>query len=127
MYYKIVLIIAIISLVVALTIVGISLKSGNNQKTFPDYQNVCPDYWRSVGDNCYPVVSRSSVNIPSPDKFSGESPLINHLGVELNNTKTQITKINISDANWTGWCDKSSWAKNNGIFWDGVVNSNQCQ
>jgi hypothetical protein len=123
MYYTIVLIIAVVGLIVALTFVGISLTSGNNKKPFPEYQYVCPDYWDASGTICYP--SQFGVNVPSPDKFTGAT-VINHLGVELSEGKTTVTSIDTSDKYWTGLCDKASWAKKNGIFWDGVVNNNQC-
>ena len=124
MYYTIVLIIAVVGLTVALTIVGISLTSGINQKIFPDYQYICPDYWDASGTVCYP--SKYNVNIPSPDKYTGSAPTVPHLGVVLDQGNTQIKSIDTSDKHWTGLCEKASWAKRNGIYWDGVVNNNQC-
>ena len=65
------------------------------------------------------------MNLPSPDKFTGTKP-VNHLGVKLSEGETQILSIDIGENNWTGKCEKASWAKRNGIFWDGVVNTNEC-
>ncbi len=124
MYYTIVLVIAVILLIVGLVFVGILLKNGMNKQIFPDYQYVCPDYWIANGDICYPP--KSNINMPTPDKFSGASPSIQHLGVNMNNEKTAVTSIHVGEINWMGLCDKASWAKKNGIFWDGVANTNQC-
>jgi hypothetical protein len=123
MYYTIVLIIAVVGLVAALTFVGISLTNGKNKKVFPDYHLICPDYWDISGTVCYP--SQFGVNLPSPDKFTGTMP-VNHLGVKLSEGETQILSIDIGENNWTGKCEKASWGKRNGIFWDGVVNTNEC-
>jgi hypothetical protein len=124
MYYTIVLIIATIILISALVVVGISLTSGQNKKAFPEYQYICPDYWNANGTRCYP--SSFGVNIPSPDKFTGNVPSIQHTGISLSSDKKAIEIIDTNDGNWSGLCDKSSWARTNGIFWDGVSNSNQC-
>ena len=124
MYYTVVLIIATIILIIALVAVGISLTMGSNKKPFPEYQYVCPDYWDASGSLCFP--SKFNVNIPTPDKFTGAVPSIGHTGVKLSEDKKKIVSIDTNDNVWSGVCDKSSWSKTNGLFWDGVSNYNQC-
>jgi hypothetical protein len=122
MYYTIVLVIAVILLVVALIFVGIMLTTRGKNIPYPDYQNACPDFWSVDGSICKPP--QTDVNTPSPDKFIGSTPLIKHDGVKLDGKK--VVSIDTSADNWANLCSKTSWAKSNGIFWDGVANTNQC-
>lgn len=122
MYYTIVLVIAVILLIVALVFVGIMLTKRGKNIPFPDYQAVCPDFWLVDGSMCRPPPG--GYNTPSPDKFSGSSPSIEHTGVNVKDNK--VVSIDTTTANWANLCSKSSWAKINGIFWDGVANTNQC-
>ena len=121
MYYTIVLIVFTVLLILGLLLVGYILSRGNNVN-FPDYQYVCPDFWDVSGATCSPSVW--GLNIPSPDKFMGTSPSIKHTGVTVNDKK--VVSIDTTSSSWSGICDQASWAKTNGIYWDGVTNSNQC-
>jgi len=121
MYYTIVLVIAVILLIVALVFVGMMLTRGRNYP-FPEYQAVCPDFWLVDGSMCRPPPG--GYNTPSPDKFSGTSPSIVHTGVVVRGNT--VVSLDTSPAQWSGLCSKSAWAKMNGIFWDGVANTNQC-
>ena len=121
-FYTIVLIIAVVLLIVGLIIVKYILSESGSSNPYPDYQNLCPDFWNVRGTDCFPPIS--GMNTPSPDKFKGTAPSIQHTGVNITNNK--LIKLNTSSAFWSGLCDQSSWAKTNGIFWDGVANTNQC-
>jgi len=120
-FYTTVVIIAIVILVIALTIVGVTLTNKKNNISFPDYQNTCPDFWSldTDGTTCKPLLS--NINTPPPNKAS---IAVKHDGVTSANNV--ISSINISDDNWVSVCDKSSWAKKSGILWDGVTNNNTC-
>jgi hypothetical protein len=120
-FYTIVIIIAIVILVIALTVVGVTLSNKKNTIPFPDYQNTCPDFWtlENNGTTCKPPLS--NMNTPSPNKAVVAAK---HDGVTSVN-KT-ITTIDVRDDNWVSICDKSSWAKKSGILWDGVTNNNTC-
>ena len=128
MYYTIVLIIAIILLVIALTVVGITIRSGSNKKQFPTFQNTCPDFWTSSTTNdiitCSPPPS--GINTPSPEKFVGNNAPISHEGVTIDADKKVITSINLDKTKWMSICDQSKWSAMNGIMWDGVSNNNSC-
>ena len=121
-FYTIVLIIAIIILVVALTIVGITITNKVKNNSFPDFQNTCPDFWSLDKTVCSPP--SSGINTPGPDKFTGLQPSIQHAGVSISNGK--VKTLDIVGSNWTSVCDKASWAKANGVYWDGVSNNNSC-
>jgi hypothetical protein len=121
-FYTIVGGVAVITLIIALTVMGMVLASNNSKVTFPTYQNICPDFWTVNGTTCSP--SSFGLNTPSPDKFMGNPASIIHTGVDISNNK--IIKIDSSTASWSGVCDQGSWAKTNGIYWDGVANNNTC-
>lgn len=123
-YYLIVLIIATILLIISLVIVGIALTKGGLKNQFPEYQTVCPDFWDVSGSICTPP--KTGVNTPSPNKFAGEPSAIKRAGVKLNVSNTAVESIDLTPANWSGVCEKASWAKMNGIYWDGVANNNTC-
>lgn len=120
-FYTIVIIIAIVILVIALTIVGVTLTNKKNTIPFPDYQNICPDFWKleSDGNTCTPP--SSNLNTPPPNKAA---VAVKHDGVA--SVTNVISSIDVSDDKWTSVCDKSSWAKKSNILWDGVTNNNTC-
>lgn len=121
-YYIIVLIVATILLIISLIFVGIALTKKGRSNPFPEYQTVCPDFWEVNGKICKP--STLGINIPSLQKFAGTTPLVAHSGVVIKDNA--VESLNLDPANWSGICDQSSWAKSNGIFWDGVANNNTC-
>ena len=126
-YYTIVTIVAIVLLVVLLTVIGIMMTSKKNKKGFPDYKNVCPDYWtfREGSDTiCMPPAG--NINVPKASAYEGMVQTVIHDGVNLDSSKKRVTSIDISKENWTSDCDKKKWATKNGILWDGITNSNLC-
>jgi len=122
MYYTIVLVVAVILLIVSLVFVGMMLNTRGRKAPFPEYQSVCPDFWIVDGSMCRPPLG--GYNTPSPDKFSGTAPLIQHTGVTIKGNT--VVSLDTSPTSWSNLCSKTSWAKMNGIFWDGVANTNQC-
>jgi hypothetical protein len=131
MYYTIVLIIAIILLVGSLSVIGVMMTSSSNKKAFPDFQNICPDYWTLNTTNNIPICTppKSGINIPKSVTFAGVKPTIEHAGVSIGkNDKNEqiVTQLDLSTSKWTSVCDKSSWANRNGIIWDGVSNNSDC-
>jgi hypothetical protein len=120
-FYTIVTIIATILLIISLSIVGVILSRRQNTKEFPEYQNMCPDFWSldSSGNTiCKPT---NDVNTPMPNMLQ----LDNHVGV-VKDSSNNIVSVNIDDTNWATLCEKSSWAKKYNISWDGVTNNNSC-
>lgn len=122
-YYTIVIIIAIILLVVALTMVGLTLNKKNNKNPFPSYQNSCPDAWTIENGLCTP---NNGINVPKVNKYTATK--LGHPGVTLDNLEnpTKIVSLDLSGNNWTSICDKHAWANANGILWDGIANNNTC-
>jgi hypothetical protein len=146
-FYTIVTIIAIVLLVIALTIIGISITNNSRTNTFPDYQYSCPDFWTLSDDNktCMapPGINNPTIATLKPKKPADQqlfpnmnsirpdqdSPAIQNYkakGIELNTNNT-IKSIDISDATWPALCSKVAWATTNNILWDGVGQTNSCK
>lgn len=118
MYYTAVLIIATILLVIALTMVGITIVARGSKTAFPEFQNSCPDFWTLSGTVCSPSAINTA-NLIQTDITKAE-----HKGVVIADNK--IKSVDISSANWQSICDKTQWANANKILWDGVSNYNSC-
>jgi hypothetical protein len=121
-FYTIVIIIAVILLIGALSVIGITLTKNKQTNAFPEYQENCPDFWTLNGTICSPNAS----NTPPPSKFVGIKPSVNHTGVMISNDKKSIVSLDTNPDNWSSICDKYKWSNLNGILWDGVSNINTC-
>lgn len=122
-FYTIVIIIAIILLIFALSVIGVTLAKNENQKPFPEHQNTCPDFWKLEESH---ICRSQGINTVHKEKVAEAK---NHAGVNVSangNGIDQVTSIDISPDNWVGVCDKSAWAKKYNILWDGVTNNNNC-
>jgi hypothetical protein len=127
-FYSIVLLIAIIILIIALTIVGLTLKKKQNVKPFPDFKNTCPDFWTvdATDGLCKPSAT-TPINTPLPAKVhsyvNANVPVVTSGSTA---TDKKIDSIDPDDSKWASVCTKTKWAKNVGILWDGVTNNNDC-
>jgi hypothetical protein len=121
-FYIIVIVIAVISLILCLVAIGISLQSSTTKVPFPSTQAVCPDGWGTDANFCYmDSVNRGSVVALSNSNSYDASHNVWNIKA---NTYTG-TGFSINPA--ATICDKQIWAKNTGVFWDGVSNYNQCK
>jgi hypothetical protein len=116
-FYTIVLIIAIIILILALTAVGLLLGRLNTSKTFPPSASNCPDYWivNSDGSCAIPTIT----NVPTTGYSSTDT-----YGLSSNSIK-------FTDAGWKNQgiselCAKKKWANKYNVLWSGVSNYNSC-
>lgn len=118
----IVVIIAVILLVGALTLIGITLSKKSRTNPFPEYQENCPDFWTLKNTVCVP----DTINTPPPRNFTGAKATVKHPGVIIDSKTNRIVSLDITQDNWASVCDKSKWANMNNILWDGVANINTC-
>lgn len=121
-FYTIVLIIAIIILIIALTSVGLLIGRLNKSKTFPPSASDCPDYWVVATDGSCTVPS--GVNVP----LSGYADSTNNIP---NTPGLSDGKIKFTDARWktqgiSELCAKKKWANKYNVLWSGVSNYNSC-
>ena len=139
-FYWIVLVVAIIALIGALTYVGVLMTYYTKKDaTYPPVASSCPDFW-TVSDS-----NPAKCNIPAGDaagiKNTGSiydttgsgSTLAYTLKLTSANTPgldTASNSIDFSAADWGAGsgaiCKKNSWANQNGLVWDGVSNYNSC-
>ena len=123
MFQKVVMIVCLIFLVICLILIGISLYRNRFKEKFPPVVGTCPDYWDDVtnsdehGKKKGIVCMNTGLN-PPPD-------LANNMGSQMcpGNGKT----MSFTSGRWhgkNGICHKASWARECGIVWDGVTNSN---
>ena len=114
-FQKIVLYAAIIILIIALVIIGVSLSYGKDSQVWPPVVPQCPDYWVADGSGN----NTTCINVKD-------------LGTcEATGGKKHLT-MNFNQAPYVGansTCAKYTWAKKCGLSWDGIsygVN-NPCQ
>lgn len=129
-FYLIVISIAVVSLILFLTFMGILLKNQNANVIFPENAYQCPDYWTyDSSGNC---------TMPTQASFSNPTATLNMGGLktlQISNSIAPYSQDGKSfDSKNTLWssggqstiCAKKTWSNNNGIMWDGITNYNQC-
>ena len=120
-FYSIVLLIAIIILIIALTIVGLTLNKKKNVKPFPDFKTTCPDFWTvDATDGLCKPSNTTPINTPLPAKVNS------YVNTNVITSDKKIVSIDPDNSKWASVCTKTKWAKNVGILWDGVTNNNDC-
>ena len=102
-FQKIVLMVAGLSLVVMLIMVGYILNKGQKTRSFPPVKPRCPDYWTpdSTGTKC-----------------------VNNLGLGRCSDNT----IDMNREDWigsSGLKNKCEWAKRCNLTWDGITNNDR--
>lgn len=150
-FYTIVLIIAVVLLILALTGLSLMLTQVGTTTSFPPISNTCPDGWTagspdvsgnitctSNGKNV-PTANYSSgtttTKYPVGNKDSGKNSTgyINYFyssekflgGVTATQTAAdQVPSLMINKGIVKNVCDQKTWADANKIIWDGVTNSN---
>lgn len=108
-FQRSVLIVATIILIGVLTFVGFSMHKQTQGQVYPPVMADCPDYWEAEPSNGDPIktICKNTKNIGSTNC----SPTMDFNKGDF-----------IGDG---GFCAKQKWAKNCGLTWDGVTNSNR--
>ena len=105
-FQKLILTIAIISLIVILVVIGIALSKANAKTIWPPIVSECPDYWIDMsgnGEACLNIHNLGTCNIP---------------------TKENQNTMNFNQAPFTGangTCAKYNWANSCKVTWDGIT------
>jgi hypothetical protein len=135
-FYIIVLSVAVAILIILLTIVGIGLKkhggfsNSNTGGAWPPIESTCPDYWTiDPSDPKYCLVPPIDRSTGSPPRNSGsiykENSIDSGFSTATRGYDASNKKIDFTDPYYTA-CNKQSWAKKWGIYWDGYTNYNGC-
>ena len=94
-----IVIIAVVILIALLSFISFAILQNKKNTVYPPVTSECPDYWTSTSSN----VCENTQNLGSCGKKDFSDPIYQ------------------GD---TGNCEKSKWAKNCGIVWDGITNNN---
>jgi len=120
-FYTIVLIIAIIILIIALTSVGLLIRRLNTSKTFPPSASECPDYWVINSNGSCSVPGLSGTNTPGTGYNDASNNTPGLFGGAVNFTDAGWKNQGISEL-----CAKKKWANKYSVLWSGVSNYNSC-
>ena len=104
-FQKIVLTIAIVSLIVTLIFIGFALNKAKQEEQWPPLIGDCPDYWVDLSGNgsmCVNTHSLGKCNVPSQD----------------NTNYMDFTTSVFTGNNST--CAKYTWATGCNVTWDGI-------
>ena len=135
-FYKIVIIVAIVLLILILTYVGILLAekklTGENLVGFPPVKSSCPDNWESkvdANDNVFCVVP--TANNKNVGSLLEAASLTANSNIYETTTFPGTNVINFSDSLWAGSgktadCAKKDWANTYDVLWDGISNYTKC-
>tara|TARA_Y200000002_G_scaffold83245_1_gene66019 strand:- start:26003 stop:26446 length:444 start_codon:yes stop_codon:yes gene_type:complete len=144
LFYTIVIVIAVVILILALTYIGILVTEktmGSNMVAYPPVETTCPDNWtvRINTDATDGVNQVQGCNIPDSDMKNtgtlydvGSTTLVEDLS---DNTPgfNSGTNGNYIDFQHEGWvynglptCAKKTWANTYNIEWDGITNYSLC-
>jgi hypothetical protein len=127
-FYTIVLIVAVVSLILILTYIGIILKYGESSVVYPPHGTTCPDYWElsSEGHCMIPLASEKNVG----SLLEGGGILTAAVTGNTPGLNTSSRMINFNHNDWkargTEICTKREWALKHGVVWDGISNYNSC-
>ena len=113
-FYLIVLGIAVVILIIALTYIGLKMKYNKISSGFPPKANSCPDYWIVDPSGCIPP--SDLVNNPNKGNYNYNATCSNALKC-----------MNFADTSkFNSICSKKKFVNQNQIVWDGVSNYNSC-
>ncbi len=148
-FYWIVLVIATIALIGALTYVGVLMTYYTKKDvTYPPTASSCPDFW-TVSDsnpakcnipaggvagikNTGSIYTRTLGSDGKPTNDSQGNPLftLNLTSANTHGLDATNNAVDFSDVKWGvgsgAICAKHAWANQNGLIWDGVSNYNSC-
>jgi hypothetical protein len=103
LFQKVVVISAIVILIIALAVIGVSIKK-STISTWPPMVPNCPDYW--IGDGSGNCINMKNLGTCPPQ--SGQK----HLTMNFTNAP-----FNGSNGN----CSKYTWANSCQVSWDGIT------
>lgn len=122
-FYIIVSVVAIVTLIVFLTYIGIVMrysKKASGKNEYPPQYSDCPDYWSVFNNKCQiPQGGTRNYGSINPARLSSVPGYNSGEGT-----------IDFNDPGWatngSAICNKKKFANTFGIVWDGVSNYNGC-
>lgn len=130
-FYLIVVSIALITLIIFLTLVGLLMRSIDSESVYPPTMNICPDYWTVGPDNSCIKPKQKSFNDNSITLNTGKrNTLLSNPEIppySINNNSFSTKNPLWTKNGETIECAQKSWANSNDILWDGISNYNMCK
>ena len=110
-----VLYVSVIILIIALVVIGLSIKNSVSSTTWPPVIGNCPDFWK------FDDATRECVNINdlgnADDTYCPNYPSATYSTCDKFNFEDNTAY----DGN-VGKCEKQKWADALGLSWDGITN-----
>lgn len=141
-FYLIIVIIAVIVLIIALTFIGLTLKKTIQESSLTIHQNPCPDYWKLSDDGTKCIIpygddpKNLGILTLSGDKYDLVDNSMNEFTRKIRGnvsvSDASYYAIDMNAASWTtasGYngmslsCAHKQWATDLNIAWDGVSNA----
>jgi hypothetical protein len=121
-FHIIILIVASVSLIVILTMMGILLTKDKQSQKFPTSYSNAPDGWTLTSSDEDKTLTQDETydTIDGKPTHYGTNPTISRTGSKIQATKT----FSITD--WDDICKKKIWADQNNVYWDGITTYNGC-
>jgi hypothetical protein len=120
-FQKTVVVVAAVLLLLSLAVVGVALYRHRSHETFPPVIGSCPDYWDDVTPrDGSPGTVCKNLGINPPASHEGSSGSLSCPG----KGGVQAFKSSLWRGK-SGLCRKATWARQCGVIWDGVTNSNE--
>ena len=113
-FHKSILIIATLSLIAGLVIIGFLLYKSIYEESYPPIISECPDYWDVSYNNT--TGSVNCVNTIQINNGSGTSNCMSYPTSEFQTNGDSLEEV---------LCKKYEWAKKCNIVWDGVTNNSK--
>lgn len=133
-FFKTVIIVTIVILIITLTTVGVLIAYDNNKTEFPPRVDGCPDYWVHASYLKSGDISTDNINMDEIDldALGDECINIQKLGSCENSYIMDFDQPPYNNDGTkgrnSGACNKYKWAKACHITWDGITNKdNICE
>lgn len=123
-FYFIVGIVAIVILILALTFIGLLMRSTKKTIVFPSSLSNCPDLWIPDGSNnyCYFNGANNGTYDVSNNKLKNDSFVKNTDKYSYIDLKSNVWSKNGT----TEICGKNNWANQYNVQWTGIKEYNNC-
>lgn len=131
-FYKTVVIVAIVMLILALIGLGVLMQEQDTKTEYPPQQSACPDHWSYTGVNQCKINTDSDskeLNVGNLDTTvtPGNTKALNETEEQyMSSFKNDSGEKKVTFQPSLLVCDKKKWANKYNIVWDGVSNYNQC-
>tara|TARA_E500000331_G_scaffold148766_1_gene144787 strand:+ start:2242 stop:2616 length:375 start_codon:yes stop_codon:yes gene_type:complete len=113
-----VLYVSIIILIIALVVIGLSIKNSVSNTEWPPVTGNCPDFWK------FDDATRECVNINGLGS-TDSSYCPNYPSADTTHCERFNFEDDVAYSGNVGKCQKQKWADALGLSWDGITNNRE--